>query len=146
MKKYVITYDIGTTGIKTCLIEIEDSMRILASATAGYNLYVDDETGVKGGAEQDVDEWWSAMCSTTRTVFDKMPAIKKEQVEGISFCSAMQGLVLVDKDGNCIRRPIWTSVQEKNLKKVWLTVSKLQVLKLQSFSNISNIQVRFHHL
>lgn len=65
MKKYVITYDIGTTGIKTCLIEIEDSMRILASATAGYNLYVDDETGVKGGAEQDVDEWWSAMCSTT---------------------------------------------------------------------------------
>ena len=53
MKKYVITYDIGTTGIKTCLIEIEDSMRILASATAGYNLYVDDETGVKGGAEQD---------------------------------------------------------------------------------------------
>ena len=106
MKKYVITYDIGTTGIKTCLIEIEDSMRILASATAGYNLYVDDETGVKGGAEQDVDEWWSAMCSTTRTVFDKMPTIKKEQVEGISFCSAMQGLVLVDKDGNCIRRPM----------------------------------------
>lgn len=58
MKKYVITYDIGTTGIKTCLIEIEDTMRILASATAGYNLYVDDETGVKGGAEQDADEWW----------------------------------------------------------------------------------------
>ena len=102
MKKYVITYDIGTTGIKTCLIEIEDTMRILASATAGYNLYVDDETGVKGGAEQDADEWWAAMCSTTRTVFDKMPNIKKEQVEGISFCSAMQGLVLVDKEGKCI--------------------------------------------
>ena len=106
MKKYVITYDIGTTGIKTCLIEIEDTMRILASATAGYNLYVDDETGVKGGAEQDADEWWAAMCSTTRTVFDKMPNIKKEQVEGISFCSAMQGLVLVDKEGKCIRRPM----------------------------------------
>jgi len=106
MKKYVITYDIGTTGIKTCLIEIEDTMRILASATAGYNLYVDDETGVKGGAEQDADEWWAAMCSTTRTVFDKMPTIKKEQVEGISFCSAMQGLVLVDKEGKCIRRPM----------------------------------------
>ena len=106
MKKYVITYDIGTTGIKTCLIEIEDTMRILASATAGYNLYVVDETGVKGGAEQDADEWWAAMCSTTRTVFDKMPTVKKEQVEGISFCSAMQGLVLVDKEGKCIRRPM----------------------------------------
>ena len=92
MKKYVITYDIGTTGIKTCLIEIENTMKILASATAGYGLYVNDETGVKGGAEQDVDEWWDAMCSTTKAVFAKVPDVSKEQVEGISFCSAMQTL------------------------------------------------------
>lgn len=106
MSKYVITYDIGTTGIKTCLIEIDDSMRILGSATAGYNLYVDDETGVKGGSEQEADEWWGAMCSTTKAVFEKVPEVKKEQIEGISFCSAMQGLVLVDKEGNCVRRPM----------------------------------------
>lgn len=106
MSKYVITYDIGTTGIKTCLIEIDDAMKILGSATAGYGLYVDDETGVKGGAEQDADEWWEAMCVTTRAVFSKVPNVSKEQIEGISFCSAMQGLVLVDKDGNCIRRPM----------------------------------------
>ncbi|MCI9112386.1 MAG: carbohydrate kinase [Eubacterium sp.] len=106
MSKHVITYDIGTTGIKTCLIEIDKEIKILASATVGYNLYVDDETGVKGGAEQDTDEWWDAMCRTTKTVFDKTPNVTKEQVEGISFCSAMQGLVLVDKEGNCIRRPM----------------------------------------
>ncbi len=106
MSKHVITYDIGTTGIKTCLIEIDQEIKILASATVGYNLYVDDETGVKGGAEQDTDEWWDAMCRTTKTVFDKTPNVTKEQVEGISFCSAMQGLVLVDKEGNCIRRPM----------------------------------------
>lgn len=106
MSKYVITYDIGTTGIKTCLIEIDKEMKILASSTAGYNLYVDEETGVKGGAEQDADEWWDAMCTTTKTVFNKMPSVSKEQVEGISFCSAMQGLVLVDKEGKCIRRPM----------------------------------------
>ena len=106
MSKHVITYDIGTTGIKTCLIEIDQEIKILASATVGYNLYVDDETGIKGGAEQDTDEWWDAMCRTTKTVFDKTPNVTKEQVEGISFCSAMQGLVLVDKEGNCIRRPM----------------------------------------
>ena len=66
MSKYVITYDIGTTGIKTCLIEIDKEMKILASATEGYGLYVDEETGVKGGSEQDADEWWNAMCVTTR--------------------------------------------------------------------------------
>lgn len=106
MSKYVITYDIGTTGIKTCLIEIDETIKILASSTAGYGLYVDDETGVKGGAEQDADEWWDAMCSTTKTVFEKAQTVTKEQIEGISFCSAMQGLVLVDKEGNCIRRPM----------------------------------------
>lgn len=106
MSKYVITYDIGTTGIKTCLIEIDKEMKILASATEGYCLYVDEETGVKGGSEQDADEWWNAMCVTTKEVFKKCKKIKKEQIEGISFCSAMQGLVLVDKQGKCIRRPM----------------------------------------
>ena len=106
MIKYVITYDIGTTGIKTCLIEIDKEMKILASATEGYGLYVDEETGVKGGSEQDADEWWNAMCVTTKEVFKKCKKIKKEQIEGISFCSAMQGLVLVDKQGKCIRRPM----------------------------------------
>lgn len=106
MSKYVITCDIGTTGIKTCLIEIDKEMKILASATEGYGLYVDEETGVKGGSEQDADEWWNAMCVTTKEVFKKCKKIKKEQIEGISFCSAMQGLVLVDKQGKCIRRPM----------------------------------------
>ncbi len=106
MSKYVITYDIGTTGIKTCLIEIDETMKILASSTAGYNLYVDEETGVKGGSEQDADEWWEAMCTTTKTVFAKVQNVTNEQIEGISFCSAMQGLVLVDKEGKCIRRPM----------------------------------------
>lgn len=106
MSKYVITYDIGTTGIKTCLIEIDNEIKILSSATEGYKLYVDDETGVKGGSEQDADEWWSAMCLTTKEVFKKCKKVKKEQIEGISFCSAMQGLVLVDMDGKCIRRPM----------------------------------------
>lgn len=106
MSKYVITYDIGTTGIKTCLIEIDKEIKILSSATEGYGLYVDEETGVKGGSEQDADEWWNAMCVTTKEVFKKCKKVKKEQIEGISFCSAMQGLVLVDKEGKCIRRPM----------------------------------------
>jgi len=106
MAKYVITYDIGTTGIKTCLIEIDKEMKILGSSSLGYGLYVEDEVGVKGGAEQNADEWWNAMCVTTKTVFEKVPYIKKEQIDGISFCSQMQGLVLVDKEGNCVRNPM----------------------------------------
>ena len=98
-KKYVIAYDIGTTGVKTCLFEIEKEITLVAAAMEGYNLYILPD----GGAEQDPDEWWQAICSTTRTVFGKCD-IKPEQVEGISFCSQMQGLVLVDKDGKPVHR------------------------------------------
>ncbi|MDQ9758619.1 FGGY family carbohydrate kinase, partial [Acinetobacter baumannii] len=79
-----------------------EKITILGSDTCGYNLYIFDN----GGAEQDADEWWDAMCKTTKAVFKKVPNIKPEQVEGISFCSQMQALVLVDKDGNCVRRPM----------------------------------------
>ena len=98
-KKYVIAYDIGTTGVKTCLFEIENEIKLIAAAMEGYNLYILPG----GGAEQDPDEWWQAICSTTKTVFSKCD-ILPEQIEGISFCSQMQGLVLVDKDLRPVHR------------------------------------------
>ena len=101
MSKYVLAYDIGTTGVKTCLFEVEKQIKLLADAIEGYELYVYED----GGAEQDADEWWAAMCKTTKEVFSKTD-IKPAQVDGISFCSQMQGMVLVDKEGNAIRRPM----------------------------------------
>ena len=98
-KKYVISYDIGTTGVKTCLFEIDSAITLISAAMEGYKLYIMPD----GGAEQDPDEWWSAICSTTKTVFSKCD-IKPEQIEGISFCSQMQGLVLVDKNGVPVHR------------------------------------------
>ena len=99
--QYLIAYDFGTTGVETCLFGAEQDIRLIASAYAGYGLYILPD----GGAEQDADEWWAAMCCTTRAVFEKtdvMPA----QVSGISFCSQMQGMVLVDENGRALRRPM----------------------------------------
>lgn len=98
MSKFVIAYDVGTTGLKTCLFEIDKDIKMLASANEGYKLYVYDD----GGAEQNPDEWWNAMKNTTKTLFKKCK-VKPEQIEGISFCSQAQGLVLVDKNGVAIR-------------------------------------------
>ncbi len=98
-KKFAITYDIGTTGVKTCVFEISDTVRLLGAASQGYELYVFPD----GGAEQDPNEWWQAMCDTTAKALDKA-AIKADEISGISFCSQMQGVVLVDKDGNHVRR------------------------------------------
>ena len=96
---YALAYDIGTTGVKTCLFEIDKDIKLIASAIEGYELYVFPD----GGAEQDPNEWWAAMCSTTKQLLDKS-GIDPAKIDGISFCSQMQGLVLVDKDGLPVRR------------------------------------------
>ena len=116
--KYVIAYDIGTTGVKTCLFQIDDIIRLIASSSMGYNLYILEN----GGAEQDADEWWNAMAVTTKSIFEDENVkgkISPKDISGISFCSQMQGLVLVDKEGNCIRRPMSYMDQrsQKELKK-----------------------------
>ncbi len=99
MDRYVIAYDVGTTGIKTCLIAIDNNIKIIASATKGYNLYVLEG----GGAEQDPNEWWDALKCTTHEVFSKCD-ISPDKIEGISFCSQAQGLIMVDKDCNPVHR------------------------------------------
>lgn len=96
---YVLAYDVGTTGVKTCLFGIDREITLLASAQTGYGLYLLEG----GGAEQDPEEWWSAMCRTTRAVFAGCAAAP-EEVAALSFCSQMQGLVLVDGHGAPVRR------------------------------------------
>ena len=98
---YIIIYDFGTSSVKTCLIEIDSEISLLASAAAGYSLYISDV----GGAEQDTEEWWSALCSTTRALF-RQSEVKPEEIEGMAFCSQMQGAVFVDEKGNALRRPM----------------------------------------
>lgn len=106
----VIAYDVGTTGIKTCLFEIGDTIKLVADEMCGYELYVLEN----GGAEQDANEWWNAMCTTTKRLF-KSTEINPKDIAGVSFCSQMQGLVLVDKDGEPVHRPM--SYMDQRAKK-----------------------------
>ena len=101
--KYVIAYDIGTTGLKTCIFKIDRTIELVSSDNNSYGLYIMPD----GGAEQDADEWWNALCLSTKECFEKAKInINPKDIAGISFCSQMQGLVLVDKDGNAVRRPM----------------------------------------
>lgn len=98
---YVIIYDFGTSSVKTCLFDIDSEIRLVTSSTASYGLYISAD----GGAEQDTEEWWAALCKTTKTLF-KNTTVKNTEIEGLAFCSQMQGTVLVDKDANAVRPPM----------------------------------------
>ena len=98
---YTLAYDIGTTGVKTCLFEVEKTIKLIAAASEEYPLYVLDG----GGVEQDADDWWNGMARSTAGVFRETD-VTPDQVGGISFCSQMQGLVLVDRAGVPVHRPM----------------------------------------
>jgi len=93
---YVIAYDVGTTGLKSCLFSIGKGqpIKLIAAESESYDLYVLDN----GGVEQDPDQWWDAMCITTPKLLQKA-GLDKKDIAGISFCAQMQAVVLVDKDG-----------------------------------------------
>lgn len=96
----VIAYDVGTTGLKTCLFEIsaEESVRFLAGEVEYYALHILEN----GGAEQEPEEWWRAMCRSTRRLLERTGAAK--EIAGISFCSQVQTVVMVDEAGRALRR------------------------------------------
>lgn len=95
---YVIAYDVGTTAVKTCLFHIGSKIQLMEYASHGYPLQVFEN----GGAEQDPADWWNAMCLTTHEVLKKS-SLSPEDISGLSFCSQMQGLVLVDANGTPVR-------------------------------------------
>ena len=80
---YVIIYDFGTSGVKTCLFEIGEDIRLITSANAGYGMYISDD----GGAEQDAEEWWEALCRTTHELFETSD-VKPQEIEGMSVGKA----------------------------------------------------------
>ncbi len=98
---YCLTYDVGTTGVKTCLFEVSDQIRPVASASEGYGLQVVPG----GGIEQNPDDWWAAMASATAQIKAQAEA-ELAQIKGISFCSQMQSLVLLDEEA----RPVHPSM------------------------------------
>lgn len=97
---YVIAYDIGTTGLKSCLFDIDGNKHIVpvADASENYDLYVLDN----GGVEQDPQQWWDAMCSTTVKLLEDT-GIAGDEIKGISFCAQMQAVVLVDENGEPVK-------------------------------------------
>ena len=98
---YVIVYDFGTSAVKTSLFDISSVVQMICHSNAEYGLYILDN----GGAEQDTEEWWNAVTASTKELFKKTD-IKPAEIAGLSFCTQMQGVVLVDKEGKALRRPM----------------------------------------
>ena len=135
----IIIYDFGTSSVKTCLFRIDSEICLTASASAGYTLYVSDD----GGAEQDTEEWWNAICSTTRNLFQACD-VNPEEINGLAFCTQIQGSVLVDENGEALRRPM-NYLDQKGIKeyKECMGSGLIKVSGCNLFKLLRNLAVNY---
>ena len=97
--QYLLGIDIGTSGTKTVLFDTTGTA--IASSTVEYPLYQPQN----GWAEQDPADWWHASASTIRNVLNAS-GINPYDVAGIGLSGQMHGLVMLDDDGEVLRRSI----------------------------------------
>ena len=139
MSVKVITYDVGTTGLKTCMFNVsaEESVQYLAGETDSYELHVLEN----GGVEQDPTDWWEAMARSTKKLLEKT-GVDKTEIKGISFCAQFQTVVMVDREGKPLRRAMScmdarADRQFKSCMNTGIKVEGLDVLKVLKYMRIT---------
>ncbi|MCX6381437.1 MAG: FGGY family carbohydrate kinase, partial [Armatimonadetes bacterium] len=90
---YLLSHDLGTTGDKATLFTAEGV--IIASAFAPYSTHYPRP----GWAEQNPQDWWSAVCASTRELLLKAPEATS-RLAGVGFSAMMNGCLLIDGEGN----------------------------------------------
>lgn len=98
-KDFVISYDLGTSGVKIVFLAIGG--QVLASTTEGYPLY----TNTQNYAEQDADDFWTAVCSGTKNLL-KSSSVRAENCIGLAFGTQWKSIIPVDEHGNVLYRDI----------------------------------------
>jgi len=96
---YLLGIDLGTSGTKTVLFDTAG--HTIASATVEYPLYQE----VNGWAEQDPEDWWQACIKTVNRVLSDSQ-VAASAIAGIGLSGQMHGLVLLDEQGEVLRKAI----------------------------------------
>ena len=96
---YILAHDLGTSGNKATLFSTDGKLR--ASCTVPYPLYTDQPLW----AEQDAEDWWRAVCDSTRRLL-RESGVQAADIRALSFSGQMMGCLPVDRDGRPLCRAI----------------------------------------
>jgi xylulokinase len=122
---YLIGMDVGTTGAKALLIDETGAVR--ASATSEYPMY----TPRPQWAEQDPEDWWRGAIKAVRQVLAES-GVKGAEVKAIGLTGQMHGMVMLDADGQVLRRCIMWNDQRTAAQCEWImnTIGRERFLDL----------------
>ncbi|HVE83384.1 MAG TPA: FGGY-family carbohydrate kinase [Myxococcales bacterium] len=98
--RYLLAIDLGTSGPKVALFT-SDCQVVVGSEVEPTRLYL--EPG--GGAEQDPEDWWRAVCTASRRLLGRHPEQAK-RIAAVGCTAQWSGTVPVDEAGNAVGRAI----------------------------------------
>ena len=96
MPNYILSHDLGTTGNKAHLFDAKGTL--IGSAFAGYPT----DYPRANWAEQNPNDWWEAVCSTTRQLLSETQ-VDANEIAAVGFSGQMMGCVPIDTEGNVLR-------------------------------------------
>jgi len=101
----IISHDLGTTGNKATLVSNDGVL--IASVSIGYGA----DFGPGGRAEQNPEDWWSAMSKANRQLLEA-GGVANTAIDAVSFSGQMMGVVPVDGAGDPVRPAmIWADTR-----------------------------------
>ena len=99
MAAFIIAHDLGTTGNKATLYD--SGGKLLGAAFSAY----ETEYARAGWAEQDPDDWWAAVCASTRRLLAET-GVRAGDIACITFSGQMMGAVALDQAARPLRKAI----------------------------------------
>lgn len=109
MRELLLGVDIGTSACKVAVFNKQGE--VIASGNGDYQVYYPHP----GWAEQNPDEWWSAVCSAIGDVLRK-GNVKPEEIKGIGVDGQSWSAIPIDKDGNVLTNtPIWMDTRAQSI-------------------------------
>ena len=83
----ILAHDLGTSGNKATLYRADGTL--VASCVHEYPTSYPQP----GFVEQDPEDWWNAVCASTRELLEKT-GMRPERIAAVSFSAQMMGCLL----------------------------------------------------
>lgn len=114
MPNFIIAHDLGTTGNKATLYDREG--KLVGAVFYAY----ETEYAHTGWAEQNPEDWWQAVCQSTRQLLQETH-VAKDDIACITFSGQMMGAVALDKEARPLRNAIIWADQRALEQNAWIS-------------------------
>lgn len=137
MSKYILAHDLGTSGNKASLFTVEG--KLVDSQVFSYGVHYFNGSW----AEQDADDWWRAVCTTSKNLIQST-GIDPGEIGAVSFSGQMMGCLCVNRQGKPLRKAIiWADLRsQKQAAQIEEKISQQDFYRIVGHRNTASYGVQ----